>query len=456
MINYDIELDELLFDFEAVTEAGIDLTSEQINRAGELSETVINPEKQWQTYLNALALFGFTNWLEERDASIGVNSNNCSVTQPNLANYIDGVFNLEVGDFKVCLLTNGVAIDELVTFPRAILDLPEYTAHFYVLVNVVEERAEVKVDSFIRYDEIIQRKNANNLTADADWTYEIPLTWFNSESNDLLLYLRCLNPEAIPLPESSLVTNSDSLQGELEPLVSQLQTPTVSLSEVLTWEQGAQLFTNPNLLSWLYQLQTRTVSTQDAITDLKTRLSRTVEEVGQKVINVKSWLSNELDNIAENLAWNLLPAPAFAASAFRDLQAINRENPIAECETVLRQLRDSGEDIPSDARGAFQDFDLANYSFRVFAVTWEIEEIENVPEWSLLIVLGARVNSYLPQDLKLEIKQEATVLDEKIIEADTSDTYLYSQVIGEMNEHFTVSITLANGGNITFSEFIYQ
>ena len=458
MVNFNNDTDNLLLDFETATEADIFLTSEQINRAVELSKLIVNTKQQWQTYLNALALEGFMNWLEDRDSSIEINSANCSVTKPQYANYIDGVFNLEVGSFKVCLLNSGVAIDELVTFPRAILDLPQYTAHFYVLLDVIEERSEVRVNSFLRYDEILERIERNNLTPDSDWTYEIPLTWFNSESDDLLLYLRCLNPQAITLPEST-TSNLNDIQSELETLIPQLQSAETSLSKILTWEQGAQLLANLNLLTWLYELQTQTLSLQDAINRLSNSLSQTVEQisqrVSQRVINVKSWLSNELDEIAQNLAWNLLPPP-IASTAFRDLQAVNRESPTEEFTAILTQLRDSGEEIPTLAAGAYRDFNLANYALRLFAVTWEITEIENVPEWSLLIILGAQLDSYLPQGLKLELKQENTVLDEKIVEIDTDDTYIYAQVIGELDEQFTVCITLASGESIMLPKFAFQ
>ena len=117
---------------------------------------------------------------------------------------------------------------------------------------------------------------------------------------------------------------------------------------------------------------------------------------------------------------------------------------------------DSGEEIPTDAGGAYKDFTLAMYALRLFAVTWEIEEIENVPEWNLLIFLGAQINSYLPAGLRLELKQDDTVLDERVTDIDTDDTYLFVRVIGELHEQFIVTITLASGESITLPKFVYQ
>ncbi len=444
----------LLLDFESLSEAGIALSSKQIDRAIELSDRVIDPKRQWQTYLNALALFGFEDWLQSRDNSLSINSDNCSVKHPSYASFIDGVFNLEVGEFKVCLLTKGVAIDEFLTVSRAVIDLPEYAAHFYVLVNVIEEQEEVSVDSFIRYDEIIELKRAANLIPDADWTYELPLAWFNPEPNDLLLYLRCLEPNAIALPTTA--TAATNIQSELESLLPQLQSTETALHEILTWEQIIPILSNPNLLAWLYELQTTQPSTRDALTSLRDRASATISEVNQRVINVKSWLSDELDELAQNLAWMLLPAPAFAPSAFRDLQVINRESPVEEFEAIVTQLRNSGEDIPVDARGACQDFELITHGLRLFAITWAIEETEGVPEWNLMLILGAQPNNYLPQGLRLELREGDTVLDEKVVPEDTDDSYIYTRVIGELNEQFTVRIILTNGESITFPNFAFQ
>ena len=453
MTNYNSD-NNLLLDFESLSEAGITLSSEQIDRAVELSETLINQDRQWQTYLNALAFFGFETWLQSRDNSLTINSDNCSVKQPSYASFIDGVFNLEVGEFKVCLLTNGVAIDEFITVSRAVVDLPEYAAHFYVLVNVIEEQEEVSIDSFIRYDQMSERKRAANLTPGVDWTYELPLTWFNPEPDDLLLYLRCLEPSAIALPITATATIN--IQRELESLLPQLQSGETELQEILTWEQAKSIFRNPNLLTWLYELQITQPSARDALTALSNRASATISEVTQRVINVKSWLSDELDELAQNLAWILLPAPAFAPSAFRDLQAINRESPVEEFEAIITQLRDSGEDIPIDARGACQDFELATYGLRLFAVTWTIEETEGIPEWNLMLILGAQPNNYLPQGLRLQLKEGDVLLDEKVVPEDTDDSYIYTRVIGELNEQFTVKIILINGETITFPKFAFD
>ena len=448
MIDDNID-NNLLLDFESFSETGIELSSAQIDRAVELSDRLINSERQWRTYLNSLALFGFETWLEERDNSLTLNSDNCSVKYPSYASYIDGVFNLTVGEYKICLLTNGAAIDEFISVDRALIELPEYTAHFYVLVNVVEEQAEVRIDRFISYEQIIERKQTANLNADADWTYEIPLAWFNSQPDDLLLRLRCLEPSII----TPAVTRTDNIQSQLESLLPQLQSET-ALHKILTWSQAAPILSDPGLLNWLYELQTTQPSVADSLVTLRGILSTTISEVARTAINVKAWLSDELDELARELSWTLLPTPA--ANGLRDLEIISRESPVEEFAAIVTQLKFSGEEIPETARGAYQDFDLASHRLRLFAVTWDVAEIEDVPEWSLLLVLGAQPDNYLPQGLKLEVKADDTVLDDKIVSENTDDSYIYSQVIGELNEQFTVSIILADGTAFTFPNFVFD
>lgn len=443
----------LLDDFASFTEADITLSEEQIHRAGELSQPILDSQQKWQTYLNALALFGFIDWLAERDESLTVDIDNCSVTLPHYANFIDGVFNLQVGEFQVCLLTNGVAIDEVVTIPRAILEIPQYQAQLYIVVDVVEEMREITIASFITHSDLEREIEANDLASDEDWTYEVPATWFNIDTNDILLYLRCLAPAAIPLPEATPIDSAD-IQEELASLASSLQSSN-KVWEVLSWDLGKQVLANGELLSWLYQLQNGELSLQLAIAALREGFSNTLSQVSRQIINVRSWLNAELDDMAQSLAWNLLPAPAFATSAFRDLRVTNRNSPVEEFEAILSQLRNE-EDVPVNASGAFQDLELEDLSLRLFAVTWEEAEPEAETEWNLLLILGARQGSYLPQNLKLRISLAGELLDEQTNEADSEDTYLYSRVIAEPGEQLTASINLQNGASITLPPFSFE
>jgi hypothetical protein len=170
-----LDFDERLLDFEVLPTQRVDLSSEAIDQAVELSLQIPNEDRQWQTYLNVLALYGFEEWLETRATDLTINREHCSVLQPAMANAIEAVCNLTVNGFKVCLIATGSLTDEEVTLPRAVVDLPEFVAHFYVLVEVQEEQETAVVSGFLSYDQLVNRQATVNLQADEDWTYQLRL-----------------------------------------------------------------------------------------------------------------------------------------------------------------------------------------------------------------------------------------------------------------------------------------
>ena len=456
MTDYYNNANNLLLDFESLPVEAFPLEPEQIERAVELSSQLIDEERQWRTYLNALALFGFESWLLSKAPELVINADNCSIWQPSYANVIDGVFNLEVGQFKLYLLARGAMSDELVTVPRAVVELPEYAAHFYVLVNVQEEREEATVEGFIAYDKLREHRQSADLQPEPDWTYEFSWDWLNLKPDKLLLYLRCLEPTAITLPAlpTQRLTTSEKIQTELEPLIPQLQKIETPLWQILSWETAVSLLTSPELLDWLYRLQTGTISpTQGA--NLIRQLAATGQKLTQRAIDVGLWLENKLDEFSQSLSWTLLPAPTFALASLRSPSLINRDSPAEELEAIIAQLRDSGMDIPVEARGAYRDFSVATNPLRLYALTWAIYEQEDLSEWTLLIVLGAQPNHQLPQGLRLQVKEQNILLNEQIVEQDPNDTYLYTRVIGRWEEQFSLTIILANGETFALPPFSF-
>jgi hypothetical protein len=99
------------------TEA-IDLSPESIDQALELSAQIPNEQRQWQTYLNVLALCGFEQWLESRASDLIINRAQCSVLQPPVANAIASVCNLNVNEFKLCLIASGSLTMKKLPYPE--------------------------------------------------------------------------------------------------------------------------------------------------------------------------------------------------------------------------------------------------------------------------------------------------------------------------------------------------
>ena len=79
MNNYSNFTAEMLLDFEVLPIETIPLSPVAIDRAATLSAQISNPQRQWQTYLNGLALFGFQEWLAQRDSAIKIDPEKTSL-----------------------------------------------------------------------------------------------------------------------------------------------------------------------------------------------------------------------------------------------------------------------------------------------------------------------------------------------------------------------------------------
>ncbi len=447
MTNPPTYTTETWLDFEVLPTQAIDLSPESIDQALELSAQIPNEQRQWQTYLNVLALCGFEQWLESRATELIINRAQCSVLQPPIANAIASVCNLKLNEFKLCLIATGSLTDEEVTLPRAVVDLPEFIPHFYVLVEVQEEQETAVVSGFLSYDQLVNRRATVDLQTDEDWTYQLPLTWFEGDPDRLLLYLRCLEPSAIPLPtvQSDRSMQLSQMRSELEALLPQLQSPERQLWQVLSWEQGAVVLTSPELLNWVYQLQRQTVQTR-AIAPFQQHLSDILQLLTQPAVNVGRWLWDELDELAQELSWVLLPNIA-PASAMR--------SPTEEFEAIVNELQENGLAIPSQARGGYRDLPFAGYRLRLYAVTWPLVS-STVHEWTLLLVLGTLSDTSLPAGLKLRVSDQTGILVERVLDADDNYPYFFTSVVGTWDEKFIVTVSLTPELELTLPPFAFN
>jgi len=171
--------------FYSTTQPGLDgdafaletihLSDDAIEQAVHLAQPIANEERQWQTYLNALALFGFESWLAERSSELTVNRDRTSLFDSATTNLIEAVCHLNVNGFNLCLIAQGSLTDDQVSLPRTVVDLPEFIPHFYVIVDVQEEEETAVVKGFISYPQLIEHRDTLGLTPEEDWTYSFPL-----------------------------------------------------------------------------------------------------------------------------------------------------------------------------------------------------------------------------------------------------------------------------------------
>lgn len=434
-------------EFERLPTESLSIESEEINQAVALSSQIPDDERQWQTYLNALALFTFKKWLEERDDNLTVNWQESTIAKPALANVIPIVANLQVNQFKISLISIGSLFDEQVSLPRLVVDLPEFIPHFYVLVEVLEEQECGVIRGLITYQQLMENIQTQTINPQPDWTYKIPLHCFEKDPNRLLLYLRALKPEAIPLPAVSANRQQQlaAIENELVRLLPQLHAPETELWQVINWEQGSAVLTSAELLDWVYKLQTNNLETAN-LTSLKTYLLDFIKLITRPAINLGRWLWDELDEIGESLSWTLLPNLA-PVREFR--------SPVEEFETIKLQLQ-AQVAIPAVARCGHHNFLLAGNPLRIYAVAWNSSTENNPNMWSLLLILGAPTPNTLPNNLKFRVSDQTGILIEQQVNPQQVNSYLYTSLAGNWDERFIASMSIADGVEVTLPPFAFD
>lgn len=175
-------------------------------------------------------------------------------------------------------------------------------------------------------------------------------------------------------------------------------------------------------------------------------INEVAETITTGVVNVGKWLQGELDALAEQLAWELLP-PLTTAQGFRPVKG--------EIEDIVAELISQGIEIPPRAQGACKEIAIARFPCRLYAWTWSLMT-ENVPEWSLFLILGPTPGETMPLGIELTVSDQQTVLSRSSLTQETTVTYLYAQVIGYWQEQFTVAIGLPHGTTISLPPFGFQ
>lgn len=418
------------FEFDALQDETIVIEPTRIHQAIKLSDSVQNEKQQWQAYLNALALLSFEQWLKERAPELSVNQKNCSILQPDYVGLIKAVLNLEIDEFKICLISLGTGMDEAMAIPKIAIEVTSFTAHFYIAIAVIEELEQARILGFIDHDELLKRLRSTNLQPEPNWTYRTPLNWLDRNLDNLLLSLRCIKPVLIPNQRPSLPTYSwDRLKEKVKKYQSEIGSSSRELWEIFTWEEATLLLTYPELF-------------------------RPEKIQINSLVNVAAWLSDRLDEFAQQLSWVLLPS--FNADRFRLQAATAMRSPLEELDDILTQLERSGTDIPLQARGAYQDLKLEDETLRLYAVTWSLLSPENTPLWKLLLILGGVEGRYPPHGTTLQVSDQTQVLVKQICDQQTDAPYLYVRVAGTWEDTFSVKITSLDSTSITLPPFAFH
>jgi Protein of unknown function (DUF1822) len=175
--------------------------------------------------------------------------------------------------------------------------------------------------------------------------------------------------------------------------------------------------------------------------------SNPVPLANRGLIDVGYWLRERLDEMAQELAWVLLPPPTYS-SAMRG--GVNAS--VEQFDTVMAELVEQGVEISSQARGAYREVQLGDRSLLLYVVIWKI--VRSFPvEWTLLAILGTQSGKQLSAGIKLSIRDQAELLDEQILPSDQAAALVYTQAFGTLNERLWVAIENRTGERVTLPPF---
>jgi hypothetical protein len=381
-------------DYAADPSEIVALNPAQIAAAIALSQRIADPNKQWAVYLNALALAGFRQWLTSRTVSFSLDETHCVILEPTIADGTGAVCHLQANGFRLCLIAVEPEREADLLIPQAAVDRPDLAAHFYLPITVYEEQGAVGFPGFIRQDNLTQQRVIQGLTHQGD-NYQLPHHWLEPDLDPLLLYLSCLDRQAITLPPSTV----------------------------------------PTLTQRIHQL------------------------LVQPVLNTAQWFQTEwqaqVESLVETFDWAVIPPRTFA-SALRELPT-NADWTDTQTETLLDDLRQplsQGIAIAANARAACRSFSLNGSELQLYAIVSQLEPPDPEPpdpepEWSLLLILKQQTDQPLPNDLRLEVRELAMMQMVQQVRSTSGVGYLFTEAIGNLTEQFLITIALANGIAVT-------
>jgi Protein of unknown function (DUF1822) len=190
--------DTLLFDFEPALGERLDLDAEAVSRAIALSNTISEPTHRWSAYLALLALEGFSTWFSYRSAPIPLDHSKATLVEAPTANGAAAITQVLLNQFRVCLIV--LDDPDLVNIPTVVIDRPSLRSHFYVAISVHEEQEQISLTGFLTSQQFNQYRQHHPLVVTTEQTYQLPISSFESDFDQLLLYATMLEPNALPLP----------------------------------------------------------------------------------------------------------------------------------------------------------------------------------------------------------------------------------------------------------------
>ena len=139
------------------TQLVLELSQDTIERAWKQSQNAGNDHSQWQKYLNQLALDTFLPWLQaEEDATARMGFD--TPTQKDIWEVVNGTL-IDLDGAKIVLIpTEAEDLSEL-RVPQEWIDIPEWTADYYLAVQVSVDNSYVRIWSYATHQQLKERGN---------------------------------------------------------------------------------------------------------------------------------------------------------------------------------------------------------------------------------------------------------------------------------------------------------
>lgn len=292
----------------------------------------LSNSSQWKIYLNSLALLGFTKYVKERIQNIQIKPEQNTNTN-------DDVCYLSIGKFRVCLIIVENLIDDFIYITAKLVTSVKRIAHFYVLLEISEEEEQLFIHGFLRYDELFKYSQSADMKNHSDESYELPVSLFDTELNNLLLYTRFLSPSAIKLPVA--IANHNTLT-QTKTIVNKAL---VNLSKWWDgvfeedWQTTESILSNiPNKLTWGY---VRNKNSSNRFSISRTKFVDFGILLQNQTLALVVHLQKE-KNTEQNVLVQILPTEAeYLPSALQLKVTLNPNTPESISEEVTAQKADN-------------------------------------------------------------------------------------------------------------------
>ena len=199
--------------FSRLSANTVDLSDTSIQWAAHLSQNISDDAEQWQTFLSALAIAGFDQWLQEGAFTLsGSYRHDRALVQGS---------NFQVREHSLCILASDLGESEVS------VDIAD-DIYWYVLVDVREELNQVSIVGGLDRARLLQALSDRRMIGRSQ---RIPIAYFDIEPEQLLLYLSCLEPVG--------ATNLAASSIELNAVAEQIATGAINTGRWLQNQLGA-------------------------------------------------------------------------------------------------------------------------------------------------------------------------------------------------------------------------